>query len=456
MNLYTYPNKSKEFNDKLWDDAILVLDTSALCSLYNLSDHYRTIMINILKHFSDRLWIPYQVKFEYERNRKKAINNPICEKYKDPSFVKNTFVKDVRAQIEIWKKNTYYHPFLEQTEIDQLSKLIEQANDKIKKIKEIVTSEYNKRKSEIHQIEKDDTLEKFINTLPVGTPFSFKEIKDIAVEGFFRYQNEIPPGYMDSKTIKGEMPKTGIRKYGDLIVWKEIMSHASTINKDVILLIDDCKEDWYDKKEHKGLPRVELLTEFEEETNQKIWFYTTQQFIEELKERYHEEQQMLPLYDKLEDVTVILDRLAEEKKLDSLHCGESMTLKCEKCHKKFKVWSDSLEWDTGGTFYQGMGAEQEWFAQYNTECPFCHSEVEIDSFIFEYPEGAYNYGETDCFGAEKISEWNLNEIFNEMQNVEINDEEESCIHCGKWDILDESGLCPECKEEMNSKINSDD
>ena len=45
--------------------------------------------------------------------------------------------------------------------------------------------------------------------------------------------------------------------------------------------------------------------------------------------------------------------------------------------------------------------------------------------------------------------------FNQMQDDEVN-EEDSCIHCGKWDILDESGLCPECKEEMIRKINSDD
>ena len=48
-------------------------------------------------------------------------------------------------------------------------------------------------------------------------------------------------------------------------------------------IIDDKKADWYDQDEFKGLPRIELLTEFEEKTGNKIWFYTIQQFIEELE-----------------------------------------------------------------------------------------------------------------------------------------------------------------------------
>lgn len=455
MSLYAYPGKNEELDNKLWDKAIIVLDTSALCSLYNLSDHYRKIMIDILKYFKGRLWIPYQVKYEYEKNRKKAINNPIREKYNYPSFVEDSFVKDVREQINLWKQNKYYHPFLETKEIDKLSTLVEEANDIIRKIKEITKSEYNKRKEEIHKIDENDNLKDFISSISLGTPFNFKKVKEIMKEGYFRYKNEIPPGYMDSKLFKGQEPKTGIRKYGDLIVWKEIMSHASAIDKDVILIVDDCKEDWYDHEDHKGCPRIELLTEFEEETNHNIWFYTTQQFIEELKKHYHEDQATLPLYDKLEEVIFVLERLAKEKEINSLHYGEKMTLRCEKCHKKFDVWTDCLDWESGGTYNKGMGSEQEWFGHSDIECPHCHSSIEINSFIFEYPEGAYNYDNTECDGAEIISEWNLETEFNQWYELEES-EKGQCINCGKWDILDEKGLCSECQENMMRKIKSED
>lgn len=61
----------KEEKD-LWQNAIFVLDTSAICGIYNLTDHYRKIMIEILSNLEQRLWIPNQVKIEYFRNRKKV------------------------------------------------------------------------------------------------------------------------------------------------------------------------------------------------------------------------------------------------------------------------------------------------------------------------------------------------------------------------------------------------
>lgn len=81
MNIYQPPYFSQEEEDALWQNATIVFDTSALCSLYDLTDHYRLTMVSILSSLKDRIWIPYQVKEEYLRNRKKAITNPIIEKW---------------------------------------------------------------------------------------------------------------------------------------------------------------------------------------------------------------------------------------------------------------------------------------------------------------------------------------------------------------------------------------
>lgn len=49
MNIFK-PNlfSSNEEEDALWQNATIVFDTSALCSLYDLTDHYRLTMVSIV------------------------------------------------------------------------------------------------------------------------------------------------------------------------------------------------------------------------------------------------------------------------------------------------------------------------------------------------------------------------------------------------------------------------
>lgn len=63
MNIFK-PNlfSSNEEEDALWQKATIVFDTSALCSLYDLTDHYRLTMVSILSSLKDRVWIPCYVK----------------------------------------------------------------------------------------------------------------------------------------------------------------------------------------------------------------------------------------------------------------------------------------------------------------------------------------------------------------------------------------------------------
>ena len=48
MDIYKSPFLSKEDEKLLWQNAILVLDTSAICGLYDLTDYYRQIMVSIV------------------------------------------------------------------------------------------------------------------------------------------------------------------------------------------------------------------------------------------------------------------------------------------------------------------------------------------------------------------------------------------------------------------------
>lgn len=266
MDIYKAPSLSKDEESRLWQDAIIVLDTSAICGLYDLTDHYRQIMVSILSCLKDRIWIPNQVRVEYLRNRTKSINNPKTEKYRMPSVITDKFVEGVLDLVKQWEFNEYYHPFLNEDKLKLIKSEIEKANSHIRIVKETIKEQYALRYREINDIATNDILLDFVNTLSTGVPLDYVTIKAIMQEGDFRYRNSIPPGFCDND-------KDGVSKYGDLIIWKGIIDCARTKQKDIIFISNDLKTDWiYKDGENKGLPLAELLAEFNEETSQKIWF----------------------------------------------------------------------------------------------------------------------------------------------------------------------------------------
>lgn len=380
----------------LWDSAIFVLDTSAICALYDLTLHHRQVVITILKYLHDRIWIPHQVLIEYRANRKKAISNPISEKYYRPKFIDNKFIHDVKQQIEEWKSNNYFHPYIEDSQLNFIMEEVEKATVHIRNIKRTVQDQYDKRIKEIKDILDKDELEDFINTINIGDELSFEQIKEIVLEGDYRYRHQIPPGYKDANE------KEGIRKFGDFIIWKEIIKHAKTEYNNVIFICNDSKEDWYASE---TVPRIELISEFQENTGKNIWFYTIEGFITKLQEYYKSPSPMLPLYDQLEEVSFVLRRIVEEKKRG----GVAMKLRCDNCHKEFVLWKNELdfEWESNGSFDRGMGPEIEWFATIYTKCSHCKQVIEILCFAYEYPIGVYNMGNVTCDGAELLSNFDI-------------------------------------------------
>ena len=99
-------------------------------------------------------------------------------------------------------------------------------------------------------------------------------MKVLYSEGEKRYKENIPPGYKDKAKPNND-------KYGDLVLWKEMLYKCQSDAKDLIFICDDRKEDWW--LEHQGKtisPRPELLKEFNSETKRECHFYKPFQFLE--------------------------------------------------------------------------------------------------------------------------------------------------------------------------------
>lgn len=97
-----------------------------------------------------------------------------------------------------------------------------------------------------------------------------------------RYRYNLPPGYEDAKT------KEGIDKFGDLIMWKQIIKKSPEITKKhIIFVTSDTKPDWFHKSNQNEVvkPREELISEFKHYNREKeVIIIPFENFIEEISD----------------------------------------------------------------------------------------------------------------------------------------------------------------------------
>ena len=455
--IYTPSIITKELEDKLWNDAIIVFDTCALLDFYFLTEEYQQIMSDILIAMKDRIWIPAHVKYEFEKNHEKGAFNPINEKYSETKIQKNKFVEELKSLIDLWDKQ-YYHPFITEQSLQDIKDTLTDIEPKIANIKTIISMQYQDRKKEIQDLKEKDIVGKTVNQLNSGIPLSFSEIKKIAEEGRVRYANHIPPGYKDSGT------KSGIRQYGDLIIWKEIIRKAKEEKKDIIFISNDQKVDWIitdetnnDKLAEKpnpnelGNPRRELLAEFEEETGRNMWIYSTSSFITKLENIYKPPTPQLELQGKLGVVRDVIEQLVKERNIKRNASESSLLIRCDNCGELFEIDVNDFqfEWQVESSDERAMGPECEYVSYENFKCPSCGQDNDIELHIWEYPMGAFNDQDID------VSNGSIEKSVN-LSRFAPFDDYDACIRCGERAVLNDIGLCENCQNEYDRFINSDD
>ena len=434
--------------EDLWNNADIIFDTSAICELYNMTDKAKKTVCKILDTLSERIWIPAHVMYEYLKNRDKVIMNPIQEKYNNPKLP----VDDIKRELDkIVKTNDddNFHPYIEETSLDKIKEQAEIIKSALKTIKDEIKAQYEKRKEEIENIKSNDILKECIENKNIGKPFSFQEILEIIKEGEVRYRNMLPPGYMDDNEVYKK--KKGFQKYGDLIIWKEILRYSSIQKRPVILICNDKKEDWFntDKKSELESPRHELLKEFNDCIGSQIWIFTLVQFIDLLREKCKDET-VLNLFDGLEAIKYYLLEAELKKKYKTL-LKDSMLLRCKECDHLFEINADDLNFDWEMEEYdeRGMGNECHYSSTELCECPNCEKDIELTLNAWEYPPNSFNEQDIESDDAIIVQKMDL-------CNHILFQEKETCNRCGKWAELDELGLCDNCRAEYEYLLSKDD
>lgn len=446
-------NKCKE--DKLWEDAIIIFDTSSLCAMYDMTKDAMDAMTEILGFLNDRIWLPAQVLEEYHRNREKVIANPIREKYQNPDFIAQgrTMLEGMKQFFEKHKEYPYFHPYMSEKALADCEKLRETINDSLKQLKVTIGVEQKSRKSEIEELKDVDGLRDKIDELAHGVSFDYFELMNIVQEGEVRYRNSIPPGYMDDPKNNPRSDKKGFRIFGDLIIWKEVLQEAKRQKKPVVFVCNDVKEDWYitSKDSTDKKPRTELLKEFETITGQEIVFYDLSQFVNQLETQYKDEKAsgMLKGLDAVISVLAHIDR--EKRFATYKRDNDNLWVVCDFCKEEIAIPLNDIEWwwECEGSSERSMGPETEWISQYECECPICPKEnLKFTFHIWEYPVGAFNYQSIEIEGGRLINNPDISSF------IEFEDRE-ACEICGTYDVLDENGMCEFCRDDLRRKMMDD-
>jgi DNA polymerase IIIc chi subunit len=261
-----FPGQFRPTDDALmalWSDCVFVVDANVLLNLYRYSTETRRELERALSSVKEQLFVPHQAAKEFLKNRL-AVTASQAEEY----------TKAIRTIIDLTSvlSNKKKHPFLPETE---LPKFTEQVNKLIEQLQAQQTTLLNR-------LTNDEILE-FVQSMfekKTGAPFDDAALAAIASEGDKRYQEEIPPGYKDGKKDASGDP---YRKYGDLIVWKQLINKAKAESKPVIFVTDDKKEDWWLEQSGRTIgPRTELREEFISEVSKDFWMYTVDKFIQEV------------------------------------------------------------------------------------------------------------------------------------------------------------------------------
>jgi hypothetical protein len=251
--------KSEESLKELWDNGLITFDANVLLSLYRYSDATRKELFNLLKKFETKIWLTHQAALEYNRNR--------CEVISDQEKVYITFQEQI-CQLEKEISSKKQPPFLS----DRLYKSLTNVFNKVKEEVQIRIKEYGDYLTcdPIY----DEISELF--TDKIGNPFSEEEHKEIVSAGKLRYENRIPPGFEDDKT-KGDD-----RKFGDLIIWNQILNKAKEIKMPIIFVTNETKKDWWWKLNNDKIlgPRQELVEEMLKTSGMDFHMYSSDRFLE--------------------------------------------------------------------------------------------------------------------------------------------------------------------------------
>ncbi|MEN6551922.1 MAG: PIN-like domain-containing protein [Methanobacterium sp.] len=267
--------------EKLWEKCTFVFDTSVLMNLYTCPEEIYSEFINILKNeISNRIWIPYQISSEFQRNSIHGVEKA-AQNY-----------EDLRNNITILKKDSknlaqkiadLNHNFLSSSNIDI------QVKENFNGIDAILENMSESLRKPDH-----DEIRNKLNDLfegKTGNNYSDPKLKEINNEAKIRKIKGIRPGFEENE-------------YSNLISWYQMLDYAKGEKKDIIFVTENPGW-WINPEKEQMEPHPALIKEFSS-IEQKFYIYRFMSFLSDSKK-------YLNLTDVIEELTDFSNKLKRRK-----------------------------------------------------------------------------------------------------------------------------------------------
>ncbi|WP_405964161.1 PIN-like domain-containing protein [Streptomyces sp. NBC_00723] len=270
-----------------FQDALIVLDTNVLLSLYEYTAESREEVLTALGQVSERLWMPYQVGLEFVRGRRsvlesrkrvltdasKSVNAKLTAARKAIIEAKDT----VRAQLQKYARVP--------AEIDALDQLVSEAavDEHLSAYRDVFKAHLGMLRNG-HDLTpvNVDTADPILPRVAdlygdrIGHQPDDQLLQQRLDEAVaFRFPNQIPPGFADFD--KG----TPLMAAGDFLIWEEVIERAALLpegSRRVLFVSNDVKEDWYDISNGKQRPWPALLDEIHRRAGAELRLETPPDF----------------------------------------------------------------------------------------------------------------------------------------------------------------------------------
>jgi hypothetical protein len=248
----------REPDAAIWKKCIFSFDANFLLNFYRSTPELQKTLFGILGTINDRSWLTHQAALEYYRNRETVIRESL-DSYDRVSAMVKEAAKEIEDGLKQYQKHTAI-------EVEKITEIVKKAAAQVEKLLDELRSKHPNRSK------KDEIEEKLTELFEgrVGVPYLPDVLQTVFQKAAQRFSERIPPGYKD------EHEKEGYRRFGDVVLWFQLLDLAKERKSPLIFVTADAKEDWWTKG---GRPRPELIHEMYLEAKAVFHIYKPAQFV---------------------------------------------------------------------------------------------------------------------------------------------------------------------------------
>lgn len=312
----------EKFQKKFLTDSqtLIVIDTNYLLSILRLSPDLAIKYITALTNNKENIYVPYIVALEFNFNK----SDVKYDNKKSIAAIDET-INDIKTMLSE-SQNKLSKILL----TDQLNKIKIHSNEYVQKLnKDLIRIKETDRQKKDH--ETYNSLIEAIST-KIGEKPTQSLIDSIEKEGITRYENKIAPGYEDEKNKKGSRHFDEItyqRKYGDLLIWKDIIEKAKELRKKRVVFVTDDgtsgkKSDLFYKINGNTIgPKIEMMDELYKESHADLYILRNEYFVSETVELDEQQKQEIRnLLNANEELIELSKRNKDTKLIQEINFSE--------------------------------------------------------------------------------------------------------------------------------------